>query len=530
MDRSIASPKSEFSTTSTPLAAGRLQHLCGEVEGAGVEHPRGAELSQQLPLRRAAGGGEHRRPPRRGDLERREPHAPRAPVDEDRLPLRQMRKLHQPVPGGEEGGGDGGRRGQVHALGQGGDGVLMHRHMGREAGRREGDHPVAGLEPRAARPGARDHARAFHADGGAGETVLQRLLGQEALRPHHVPEVEPGGDDLDLHLLGLGPRARLHPPFQRVDGPLLREREPPHPLAVKLGGAGAVGQVGGPLHPHAGAAGAVMHRLAVLGRMQQFGRDPGREIPLRDVDREVREAQVQLRVLVGEHAPEAPDRRLRRDQRAQRPRGHRASRHDPQPREPLGRRQRPPSPTGSARGPRPARARRRRDPPAARPPPSPPRPAPPQAPPPSWTARIAPPRSAARRCPPPAAPHSRHAQPERLRPHAAQPPPARGRTWRPAAANPSNPRCPAAARRAPRSRPPPARRTIRRRPAGARPEGSAPACRPTTRPLRPRSDPKPAPALPRPPRARRRARAAGAGPRSAAGFSRCSASPSRIRS
>ena len=91
--------------------------------------------------------------------------------------------------------------------GQSGHGVIAHHHPAGKSAGDEAEHPVPNREAHAGAGGFHPSG-GFHAQSGAGVTVHQHVFRQQALGPHHVAEIQPGGFDLDAQF-ALGQRHLL---------------------------------------------------------------------------------------------------------------------------------------------------------------------------------------------------------------------------------------------------------------------------------------------------------------------------------
>ena len=105
-------------TRSHARSAGDLVGPARDVAGAVVEHVVRTELGGPLQLCFTPGGGEHRGAHVLGQLDGGDAHAAARGVDQDRFSGRQAAHREQGVPGGEPGGGEGGRRLVRHGVGQ----------------------------------------------------------------------------------------------------------------------------------------------------------------------------------------------------------------------------------------------------------------------------------------------------------------------------------------------------------------------------------------------------------------------------
>lgn len=191
----IASPGSELSTMSTPCPRVSARIWSAQASAVRIEHVVGAEQAHEFALFVAARAGEHLGTEVARDLDRRDADAARDAVDQHAFTATQTRQLDQRIPGGEEGGGNRGGFLEAQARRFRGDRVGARHHARGEAGRLETEQPRrrggAAAHPAADAPHAPGQ---IHADGRAGEVVLDRFVGEQAHGVHHVAEIEAGGD------------------------------------------------------------------------------------------------------------------------------------------------------------------------------------------------------------------------------------------------------------------------------------------------------------------------------------------------
>ena len=191
-------------------------------------------------------------------------------MDQDGFIGPQVRKLDQTILGGDKDRRH--RRGgfKIRPFRQRRDGAGRDRGVGREAGGTKGDDLLAHRAARSG-PGAGDHAGAFHAERRARETILQRLFRQQALRPHHVAEIEAGRPDLHLHFVGFGRAAGLGKPFKAVKAALLGDFENLRGIHANGGAGGERLDIAVDLDTRGAAADLVPDQFAVVRRRRKLG-------------------------------------------------------------------------------------------------------------------------------------------------------------------------------------------------------------------------------------------------------------------
>ena len=202
----------------TPAAVG-LQQLLSEGGAAGIEH-RLHPLLQQRRLLGLAGGGKDAGAPAPGHLQRRLADATGGRMDQHRLTRLQLRQVHQPVDGREEGGAQGGPQLGAELRRQGQTELGAATHMaGKTAHRQRRQHPLA--DPIRRHPGAhRHHPTDALAPEGQLAAFPQPELGAVGLeqpeRIEHIAEVEAGGLHRDLQFSSGRRLQRQRPGLERV--------------------------------------------------------------------------------------------------------------------------------------------------------------------------------------------------------------------------------------------------------------------------------------------------------------------------
>ncbi len=274
--------------------------LVGEREPARIEHLVRAEAGEERALLGGARGGEHGRAAPLGDLERGEADAAGPAVDEDGVALLQLAELDQRIVGGEERDGHAGGRRRAEVGRTLRDRRRRDGDVGGEAGGRERDHRVADGKVGHVGADSFDHTGAFHAERRAGEAVLQRLVRQEAERPHHVAEVQADGLDAQAHVACTEPGALCGAPDEVVDGAAVRDREGGHVAAARVGQRGRAVADGA-------AVIAGEDDLALGVELGELGAEANRRLAGLEALRHVDEAQRQVRELVDRDAAVGAD-------------------------------------------------------------------------------------------------------------------------------------------------------------------------------------------------------------------------------
>ena len=211
-----------------------VQDLLPERRRAAVEHVLDAQRTE-VRLLGSARRGEHLGPCSLGELDRREPDAARARVNQHAVSGLEFREFVREHARHED-GRNRRERGRRHVRRRRRDQLLVRHDLRPERAEREAGHPVADRHGRHLGAGL-DHP--------AAELFAEiPLLLDEAHRPEHVQEVQAAGIDRDPHFLRPQgrPRPRLHP--QRLDRASLVRRQ--HPAGfVRQGEALRAGA-----HPH----------------------------------------------------------------------------------------------------------------------------------------------------------------------------------------------------------------------------------------------------------------------------------------
>ena len=311
---SIASPASEFSTRSTPSPSVNAQHLVGEGETARIHHMRHAERGEQFPLLGRAGGGKDDGPCLQRQLHGRQSDAAGGRMDQHPFSTLQLRRAC-----GANRSAVKKAMGIVAACSK-----LRWRGLGAREPRIAGD-----VGRQAAVPAGHDLVadgkfRDLVADGdhAAGALQAEQVAerGSSTSPPweafpcqHQVHEVEAGGRDLDLDLVGFGR------PCARHRGAPTASPEFPA-AAIRCGTAADAAAVASAQSVHRGRGyrhqAVHVSQLAVQGDLILRYR-PARQFLGERLDllagagRQIDQPAAQVLIFVDRDPAEPPERRLR---------------------------------------------------------------------------------------------------------------------------------------------------------------------------------------------------------------------------
>ncbi len=273
------------------------------------------EQAQKIAFFLGPRGGEYLRTTVARVLKCRETDASRRAVNQDLLLRAQFPQVVQGIVGREQGNGYAGRVFVAPAGGQVRSGARLGDDMGSEARRREAHHRLARFEAVDVAADRHHIAGALHAQVGASETILNRLVGQHPHRQHHVPEIEPRGSGANRDLVFAGHHRPVPAPLEMVEarGRVVQANDIGIPACLSSEAVLAENVERGGRRPHDVTPIRRQNYLVFAIRRSQLADErPGSDHGILG-DVQIDQLAAQLRMLVHEHPAKPPERRLGRN-------------------------------------------------------------------------------------------------------------------------------------------------------------------------------------------------------------------------